>query len=71
MTPLQEDWQVLMDLFPTNWRELAKTGSIVRLRHFKSVEDVLRTLLLHVGRGWGCAKPQSTPRWQELPKFPT
>jgi Transposase DDE domain len=54
MTPLQEDWQVLMDLFPTNWRELAKeTGSIVRLRHFKSVEDVLRTLLLHVGRGWG------------------
>lgn len=53
MTPLQEDWPVLLALFPPEWEELARqTGAVARLRGFESVEDLLRTLLLHVGRGW-------------------
>ncbi len=41
-------------MFPPNWRELAKeTGSLVRkLRNFKSEEEVMRTLLLHVVNGY-------------------
>jgi hypothetical protein len=54
MTPLHEDWQVLTELFPSEWRELARsTKAVRRLRGFTDVEQLLRTLLLHVGRGWG------------------
>jgi hypothetical protein len=53
MSALCEDWQVLLSLFPSNWIELARsTGAVTRLRGFDSVGDLLRTLLLHVGRGW-------------------
>jgi hypothetical protein len=54
MTPLDEDWQILTELFPPGWRELARTtNAVVRLRGFTDVEQILRTILLHVGRGWG------------------
>lgn len=54
MTPLHEDWQVLTELFPAGWKEMARTTNAVsRLRGFKDVEQILRTILLHVGRGWG------------------
>lgn len=51
---LDENWAVLQTMFPHNWRELAKeTGSLVRqLRNFKSEEEVMRTLLLHVANGY-------------------
>jgi hypothetical protein len=53
MTPLREDWQVLVELFPPNWQFLAKnTFAVARLRGFDSVENLFRTLLLHVGCGW-------------------
>lgn len=53
MTPLREDWQVLVELFPPNWQELARnTGAVARLRGFDSLEDLFRTVLLHVGCGW-------------------
>lgn len=53
MSALQEDWCVLLGLFPPNWQELGRsTGAVTRLRGFDSVNDVLRTLLLHVGCGW-------------------
>lgn len=53
MTALQEDWEILIGLFPPNWRGLGwRSGAIARLRGFNSPEDVLRTLLLHVGCGW-------------------
>jgi hypothetical protein len=52
MKALQEDWQVLLQLFPPNWESLARsTGAVTRLRGFNSVEDLLRSLLLHVGSG--------------------
>ena len=53
MSALDEDWQVLLSLFPSDWEELGrKTGAVTRLRGFDSLNDLLRTLLLHVGCGW-------------------
>jgi hypothetical protein len=48
-----EDWQILLDLFPSEWQQLGRSsGAVKRLRGFPSVEALLRTLLLHVGCGW-------------------
>lgn len=48
-----EDWAVLVGLFPAGWRELGRSsGAVRRLRGFGSIDDLLRTLLLHVGCGW-------------------
>jgi hypothetical protein len=53
MSTLREDWQVLLSLFPPGWEELGRsTGAVTRLRGFKSLNDLFRTLLLHVGCGW-------------------
>src|ERR1700737_5553837 len=53
MTALSEDWQVLLGLFPAGWEDLGKsTGAVARLRGFNSLNDLFRTLLLHVGCGW-------------------
>src|SRR5580698_148628 len=53
MAALREDWQVLQGLFPSDWEELGRsTGAVTRLRGFDSLNDLLRTLLLHVGCGW-------------------
>ncbi len=53
MSALDEDWQVLLGLFPPNWEELGRsTGAVSRLRGFDSLNDLLRALLLHVGCGW-------------------
>jgi hypothetical protein len=52
MTAL-DDWQVLLGLFPGDWRELGRSsGAVRRLRGFASLDALLRTLLLHVGCGW-------------------
>lgn len=49
---MDEDWKVLTTLFPTNWRELAATtGALKGLRKDKSEENLLRTLLIHLGCG--------------------
>ena len=53
MSALQEDWRILLGLFPADWEDLGRsTGAVTRLRGFESLEALLRTLLLHVGRGW-------------------
>jgi hypothetical protein len=53
MSALREDWRVLLGLFPVGWEELGRsTGAVARLRGFGSLNDLLRTLLLHVGCGW-------------------
>jgi hypothetical protein len=50
---LDENWKVLMTLFPPGWREQARqSGAVERLRGFSSPEELLRTLLLHVARGY-------------------
>src|SRR2546429_9629079 len=48
-----EDWQVLLALFPKDWERLAgESGALARLRGFSSTEALLRTILLHVSRGY-------------------
>jgi hypothetical protein len=50
---LDEDWDVLASFFPANWRETAvRTRALKGLRKDKSVEDLLRTLLIHLGCGY-------------------
>jgi hypothetical protein len=53
MATLREDWVVLLSLFPAGWEDAArKAGAVTRLRGFDSIDDLMRTLLLHVGTGW-------------------
>jgi hypothetical protein len=53
MQPLDEDWNLLLGLLPTDWRQRAVlSGACERLRGFSSASSLLRTLLLHVGCGY-------------------
>jgi hypothetical protein len=49
----EDDWQILVRMFPDNWRELAtKTKAVVRkLRNFENEESVMKALLLHIAGG--------------------
>lgn len=50
---LDENWSVLRELLPASWEEGARpSGALRRLRGFGSAEALLRTLRLHVGRGY-------------------
>lgn len=51
---LDEDWSTLLSLLPQEWEQMARTtGAMERtLRRFSSAEAILRTLLLHVARGY-------------------
>ncbi len=52
--PVDEDWQLLASLLPPQWRQQAfLCRAVERLRGFASVDALLRTLLLHVGKGYG------------------
>ena len=49
---VDEDWEVLLSFLPQDWRELAQdTGALKGLRKDKTVDNLLRTLLLHLGCG--------------------
>src|SRR5882762_616411 len=51
--PLDESWELLLSLFPTGWKQQAVLlGAVERLRGFASISQLLRVLLLHVGRGY-------------------
>lgn len=53
MNALDEDWKILLGLFPPDWElEARRSGAVARLRGFGSVNEVLRALLLHVGCGY-------------------
>ncbi|MGH9546285.1 MAG: hypothetical protein ACRD23_13840 [Terriglobales bacterium] len=53
MTIADDNWSVLTSLFPTGWQEMAlQSGAFERLREFSSPGVLLRTLLLHVARGY-------------------
>ena len=53
MNALDEDWTILVDLFPPNWQRIARlSGAVERLRGFDSVNELLRVLLMHVGCGY-------------------
>jgi hypothetical protein len=53
MQPLDEDWKLLLDLLPAGWEQQAiLSGASERLRGFSTTSDLLRALLLHVGKGY-------------------
>lgn len=62
-----EDWQVLLSLFPKDWREQAEhSGAVERLRGFASTEALLRTILLHIARGYSLRETVVQARLAEL-----
>jgi len=67
---LDENWQVLLSLFPENWKELAKlTGAMSRkFRSFSSEEALMRTLLLHVAQGYSYIPKNLGTRILQRPK---
>ena len=49
---MDEDWEVLSSLLPSDWREqAAMRGALKGLRKDKSPDALLRTLLMHLGCG--------------------
>jgi hypothetical protein len=53
MNAADEDWNLLLSFFPSNWKDLARsTGALKGLRQDKSEENYLRTLLMHLGCGF-------------------
>ena len=50
---MDEDWKVLTTFFPEGWRELAEsTNALKGLRKAKSVDALLRTMLIHLAGGF-------------------
>ena len=53
MSIAKESWKVLTSLFPARWQQMAwQSGAVERLRGFPSIDVLLRTLMLHVARGY-------------------
>jgi Transposase DDE domain len=53
MSAADESWEAIVGLLPSNWQEQAVAcGAVKRLRGFDSASSLLRTLLMHVGRGY-------------------
>jgi hypothetical protein len=53
MQPVDENWNLLTSLLPWGWEEQAVlSGASERLRGFATTSNLLRTLLLHVGKGY-------------------
>jgi hypothetical protein len=49
---IEEDWEVLVSLFPEDWRKMAAQANVLKgLRKDKSEENLLRTLLIHLAGG--------------------
>ena len=49
---MSEDWDLLVSFLPDKWAELAgETGALKGLRKDKSVDGLLRTLLMHLAGG--------------------
>lgn len=67
---MDEDWQTLCSFFPHNWQEMAlDTGALKGLRKNKSPEDLLRTLLIHLGCGYSLRETALRARkaeWADL-----
>ncbi len=64
---MDEDWKVLTTLFPSNWKELATaTGALKGLRKDKSEENLLRTVLIHLGCGYSLRETVVRARQADL-----
>jgi hypothetical protein len=68
-TSRETNWQTLVSFFPSDWEHLAtETRANVRLRGFRSVDAVMRTLLLHVARGYSLRETVVRARMARLAK---
>lgn len=64
-----EDWKVLTSFFPPGWKDLAvESGALSRLRGFKSADALMRTLLLHVARGYSLRESAVRARQARIAK---
>lgn len=64
---MDEDWGLLLQFFPAKWRELAEcTDATKGLRQDKSVENLLRTILIHVGCGYSLKETVLRARQADL-----
>ena len=67
---MDEDWEVLRSFLPDDWQEMAKeTGALKGLRKDKSVETLLRVLLLHLGCGHSLRETVVRARQADLADF--
>ena len=53
-TIVDENWEVLVSAFPSGWQPLAREAGAIKhqLKEFRSESDLLRVLLMHVGKGY-------------------
>lgn len=64
---LEEDWDLLVSFFPSNWRQLARLGGALKgLRQDKSEENLLRVLMLHVGCGFSMRETVARAKQAQL-----
>ena len=67
---MDENWELLMSLFPPNWEQLAfESGAMTRMRKLKSPEALLRTLLLHVGHGYSMRETVARAKEADIADF--
>lgn len=51
--PTDESWELLLSLLPWGWEQQAVLcGAVERLRGFRTTGELLRVLLMHVGKGY-------------------
>jgi hypothetical protein len=66
-TRRETNWQTLVSFFPPDWKDLAtETRANLRLRGFRSVDALMRTLLLHVARGYSLRETAVRARLAQL-----
>jgi len=66
-TPLEENWEVLLSLLPKDWKkEAEKTRVLKGLRKNKSLEDLLRTLMMHLACGYSLRETAVRARQSKL-----
>jgi len=64
---MDDDWQILVSVFPRNWQELGTQMQATNyMRGFSSAEVLLRTILLHIGRGYSLKETASRARVAKL-----
>lgn len=64
---MDEDWKVLTTLFPSDWKGLAAaSGALKGLRKDKSEENLLRTVLIHLGCGYSLRETVVRARQADL-----
>lgn len=49
---LDENWKVVLSALPDNWKEIGEQTNANYMRGFSSPEALLRTLLLHIAKGY-------------------